>query len=119
MPQLYLITIKNMTCNDDEKNYAIISKEKQDKLDKLEQGEFTGIFNDFGLHKDIVKNLQTIVFEKNIFEEILENYHNSKKIKITNENNIIYCVIDNKKIIIKSYPSEKIYLEYNDVGIYN
>ena len=56
MPYLYLFTIQNLTCNSNTHNYAFISKHKQEKLEKLKEGDITGCFNQFGLEKDLNKN---------------------------------------------------------------
>jgi len=47
MPYLYLFTLHNLTCHSNERHYAIISKQKQEKLEKLQEVEITGCFNEF------------------------------------------------------------------------
>jgi len=68
MPYLYLFTLHNLTCYSNERHYAIISKQKQEKLEKLKEGDITGCFNEFGLEKDLIKNYNGATLEDNELE---------------------------------------------------
>ena len=118
---LYLFTIQNITCGFDTRNYAFISKQKQSKLEKLEEGSITGFFNDFGLEKDIITNKRVIPFLDETFNKIITNYKNN--IKVIKDNEYYWCIIDDKQIEIKYYPCEYYPCEdwkktYDHVGIY-
>ncbi len=124
MPYLYLFTLQNLTCYSNERHYAIISKQKQMKLEKLKEGEITGCFNEFGLQKDLIKNIKIISILDNIFNEIISNYKDNININmayifmfIKNNENYL-CLIDNKKIEIKKLNSKDGEITYNNVGIY-
>ena len=116
MPYLYLFTLQNLTCNSDERYYAIISKQKQEKLEKLQEGEITGCFNQFGLEKDLIKNFKIITILDNIFNEIISNYKDN--IKVIKNYDSYWCIIDDKKIEIKKLCDEDGEITYNNVGIY-
>jgi hypothetical protein len=116
MPYLYLFTLQNLTCYSNERHYAIISKQKQVKLEKLKEGEITGCFNEFGLQKDLITNYKIISILDNIFNEIISNYKDNIKIIKNNENYL--CLIDDKKIEIKKLNSKDGEITYNNVGIY-
>ena len=116
MPYLYLFTLQNLTCHSDERYYAIISKQKQEKLEKLQEGEITGCFNEFWLKKDLITNYKIISILDNIFNEIISNYKDN--IKVIKNNKYLWCIIDDKKIEIKKLHSEDGEITYNNVGIY-
>lgn len=120
MPYLYLFTLQNLTCHADEHHYAIISKQKQEKLEKLKEGEITSCFNQFGLAKDMIKNVKIISILDNTFKEIITNYKNN--IKVMKNNEYYWCLIDDKNIeIIKlnsELNSENCEITYTNVGIY-
>lgn len=116
MPYLYLFTIQNLTCNSDTHDYAFISKQKQNKLEKLKEGDITGCFNEFGLEKDLIENIIIIEFSDETFNRIISNYKDN--IKIIKNDKYIDCIINDKIIQITHnyYKSGK--KMYNNVGIY-
>ena len=116
MPYLYLFTIQNLTCNSNTRNYAFISKQNQKKLEKLEEGDITGCFNEFGLEKDLIKNLTMIEFSDEIFSNIMSNYKNN--IKVIKDDKHLSCIIDDKKIDIECCLYKGGKEIYNNVGIY-
>ncbi len=116
MPFLYLFTLKDLTCNSDQKHYAIISKKNQEKLNKLQEGDITGCFNEFGLKKDLIQNMKIISILDNTFDEIISQY--KKNIKVIKNNDDYWCIIDDKKIEIIKLPYEDGNIIYNYVGIY-
>ena len=116
MPYLYLFTLHNLTCHSNERHYAIISKQKQEKLEKLKEGYITGCFNEFGLEKDLITNKRVIPFLDEIFNKILTNYKNN--IKIIKDDEYYWALIDDKKIEIEYFPCENWKKTYENVGIY-
>lgn len=116
MPYLYLFTIQNLTCNSHIRNYAIISKQIQEKLENLEEGSITGMFNEFGLQKDLITNKRVIPFLNETFNKIISNYKNN--IKIIKDDEYYWALIDDKKIQIEYFPCENWKKTYEHVGIY-
>jgi len=115
MPFLYLIHLQSLTENYIQ-YYAIISKNPQTKLDILRQGDFTGILNPFGLIKDMVKYINIVRFDDDIFETIKQKYKNN--IQVISDENKYSCIIDGEEISIsQKQNNEKIV--YNHVGIYD
>jgi hypothetical protein len=113
MPYLYLFILQNLTCHSNKYHYAIISKQKQEKL---QEGEIIGCFNEFGLQKDLIKNIKIISILDNTFNEIISNYKDN--IKIIKNNDGYWCIINKKKIEIIKLHNEDGEITYNNVGIY-
>ena len=116
MSYLYLFTIQNLTCNSDIRNYAFMSKQIQEKLEKLEEGSISGFFNEFGLEKELITNKRVIRFLDETFNKIITNYKNN--IKIIKDDEYYWCIIDDKKIEIEYFPCENWKKTYEHVGIY-
>jgi hypothetical protein len=119
MCYLYLFIIQNVTCSNEKRNYAILSKHKQTKLENLKEGELTGAFNPFGLVKDIIITKRLVNINKNIFESIIKNYNDNSNIEIITKKNIIFCIIDEVKLEIYNGNEINENIIYNYIGIYN
>lgn len=108
-------------CYPDDKHIAIISESVQSKLEELNEGDITGIFNNFKLENDIIVTKRIISIENTIFNEIISRY--TDNIKIVEDNDYLWCVIDDKKINMQDspfpYPSIHSEIVYDYVSIYN
>ena len=76
MPVLYLFTVQNLNSYPDDRNFAIISREIQIKLEELVEGDTTNIFYNSGVEKDIIKYKLAVPFLNSIYDDILVKYKN-------------------------------------------
>jgi len=118
-PILYLFIIQNLKCYPDDRNYAIISKDIQIKLEELVEGDTTNFFNESGLDKDIIKYKLAVPFLREQYDKIIANYKKNCRIHVEKENKDFWCVIDNEKYHIACDPFDKSVIIFNHIGIYN
>ena len=118
MPILYLFSLQNLNCYPNEINIAFISDPVQPDLEKLNEGEITGYFNEYGLKKEIITYKQVVPFLKDNFDKIMMKYNKNSKISVEKENTDFYCIIDRQKFIICNIPEENGYMTFDNVGIY-
>jgi hypothetical protein len=118
-PTLYLFITQNLNVYPDDRNYAIISKEIQIKLEELVEGDTTIFFSESGLDNDIIKYKLAVPFSSERYEELMSNYKKDSRIRIEKENIDFWCVINDKKYHIVRYPFDKNIITFNHVGIYN
>lgn len=119
MPFLYLFTIQNLNHYIIERNFAIISKNSQDKLDELNEGDITDIFNESILEKEIIIEKLVITFSIENFDKIILNYTKNCDMYIKNEKNNYFCFIDNQKYFIENYVYDENNKIYNYICIFD
>jgi hypothetical protein len=119
MPILYLFTIQNLNCYVIDRNFAIISKNTQEKLEELNEGDTTNIFNESILAKDIIKYKLAFPFLSENFDNIIFNYKKNSNIYVEKENNNFWCIIDNEKYFIGNYLFDESYIIFNYICIYD
>jgi len=117
-PMLYLFITQNLNCYPDDRNYAIISKEIQIKLEELVEGDTINFFNESGLDKDIIKYKLVVPFSHEKYDKIMENYKKDCRICVQKEKKDFWCLIDNEKYHIVRYPFDKSVITFNHIGIY-
>lgn len=118
MAILYLFTIQNLNCYSDDRNYAIITKEIQDELEELNEGDTTNFFKEFGLEKDIIKYKLAIPILSDNFDKIISNYKKNSSIRIEKEEMDFWFIIDDKKYYIGLYPYDNSNITFDYIGIY-
>jgi len=116
MPFLYLFTIQNINQYVIERNFAIISKNMQDKLEVLNEGDATNIFTE-SIIEDIIIYKLVVPFSSENFDKIILNYNKNHKIYVEKEKNNFWCFIDNKKYFIENHDYDKNNLICNYVHI--
>ena len=119
MVYLYLFKIDSLISCKPMRNYAILSSNRQEKLETLSEGDNTGIFNDFGLQYDIVSYKSVHTFSNDLWNKILgilKNNPNSKMSIITGSKRII-LKIDTEILTLNDF-SELENTEYKYVGVY-
>ena len=119
MPFLYLFTIQNLNHYIIERNFAIISKNSQDKLDELNEGDITDIFNESILEKEIIIDKSVITFSSENYDKIILNYNKNCDIYIKNEKNNYFCFIDNEKYFIENNEYNENNTIYNYICIFD
>jgi hypothetical protein len=118
MAMLYLFTIQNLNCYPDDRNYAIITKEIQDELEELDEGDTTNFFKEFCLEKDIIKYKLAIPILNDSFNKIIANYKKNSIIRVEKEKTDFWCTIDDKKYYIGHYPYDNSNITFYYIGIY-
>jgi hypothetical protein len=118
MAMLYLFTIQNLNCYIDDRNYAIISKEKLYELEEMNEGDTTNFFKEVNLEKDIIKYKLIISILSENFDKIISNYKKNSSIRIEKEETDFWFIIDEKKYYIGHYPIDNTNITFNYVGIY-
>lgn len=119
MPILYLFIIQNLIYYDIDRNFAIISKNTQERLEELNEGDTTNIFNESLLAKDIIKYKLVVPFLSDNFDKIIFNYKKNSRIRIEKENKDFWCIIDNEKYFIGNYLFDDSDITFNYICIYD
>ena len=123
MAYLYLFQLEKITSpSSSNRNYAIISSNKNNHFENIIQGSITSAFNEFGLQVDFVRYKEIIPFSTNIFNIIVETQKPTDKLKIVVDNRFCYLSINNKKTIpiatLLTLSNNHPLVEYPFVGIY-
>ena len=119
MPILYLFTIQNLNYYDIDRNFAIISKNNQERFEELNEGDTTNIFNESLLAEDIIKYKLVIPFLSEIFDKIIFNHKKNSRIRIEKENKDFWCIFDNEKYFIGNYLFDDSDMTFNYIYIYD
>ena len=113
MPILYLFTIQNLNCYTDDRNFAIISEERLDTLEELNEGDTTNFFNESKIEKDIIKYKLVIQFLSENLNKIIINYKKNSRIYIEKDKKDFWCFIDNDKYYIVDYSFDESNIIFN------
>ena len=119
MAYLYLFIVDSVCKHDknSNRNYAIITNKKGEKLHNLKEHEFTNCFNELGIEKDVIIYKKIIEFDIDIYDNIVNSYKDNSDIVVYETSKMYYCCIDNNIINIKNN-NLNIDNIYKFVGIY-
>jgi hypothetical protein len=110
---LYLFIIQNLNCYIDDRNFAIISEERLDTLEELNEGDTTNFFDELKIEKDIVKYKLVIQFLSENLNKIIINYKKNSRIYIEKDKKDFWCFIDNDKYYIVDYSFDESNIIFN------
>lgn len=106
------------------RHFAMISKTPQPKYDAVEEGEFSGAFNNFGLATDFVKTFARIPLETAIFDRVVVPNAQSKIFSIVVDvSGFVFLILDDERfeLLGKSteIPPELLESRFDDVYVFN
>jgi len=114
MPMLYLFSLQNINYPT-EKNYAIISKSIDMRIEELNEGQSTDFFSKNENETDIIIYKQVVPFLNQALIDILSIYNQKNKIIVKKENQNFWCIIDGNKHFIGFHPHEMGFIIFDHI----